>query len=157
MKQLLKCGTITALMGMSTCAGAFAADRTVLHNQEVATSPFASSVIIPEGYDTVYISGVPGQGGDTAAQTAMVLGRLKAQLTTLGLTFADVVQAHVFLVGDPNTGGKMDFAGMNSEWFKEFGTTTQPNKPARATVQAAGLAGEGALVEIEMTAVKKRK
>ena len=37
---------------------------------------------------------------------------------------------------------------------KHFGTATQPNKPARSTVQV-GLATPGALVEIELVAVKK--
>jgi len=60
-------------------------------------------------------------------------------------------------VGDPNKDGKMDFAGMNSAWFKEFGTAEQPNKPARAAFQVSALAGQTALVEIEMTAVKKAK
>ena len=68
----------------------------------------------------------------------------------MGLTFGDVVQAHVFLAGDPAKGGKMDFAGMNSSWFKEFGTAAQPNKPARAAFQVAALAGRDALVEIEI-------
>ena len=57
--------------------------------------------------------------------------------------------------GDANKGGKMDFAGMNSSWFKEFGTAEQPNKPARAAFQVAALAGADNLVEIEFIAVKK--
>jgi enamine deaminase RidA (YjgF/YER057c/UK114 family) len=73
------------------------------------------------------------------------------------LTLGDVVQAHVFLVGDPAKGGKMDFAGMNSAWFKEFGTAAQPNKPARAAFQVAALAGSKDLVEIEFIAVKKSR
>jgi len=44
---------------------------------------------------------------------------------------------------------------MNAEWSKRFGTATQPNKPARSTVQVS-LATPGALVEIEMIAVKKK-
>ena len=73
----------------------------------------------------------------------------------LGLTFGDVVQAHVFLAPDPNKGNKMDFPGMNSSWFKYFGTADQPNKPARAAFQVGALAGNNALVEIEFIAVKK--
>ena len=84
-----------------------------------------------------------------------MLSNLKAQLAKLGLTFGDVVQAHVFLAGDPANGGKMDFAGMNSAWFKEFGTPDQPNKPARAAFQVAAIAGTNTLVEIELIAVKK--
>ena len=60
----------------------------------------------------------------------------------------------VFLVGDPAMAGKMDFAGMMAAYSQFFGTTDQPNKPARTTVQVAGLASPGALVEIEAQAVR---
>jgi len=127
----------------------------VVHNQENSKAPYASSVVVPPGYTTYYISGSPGRSGDTGAQTAATLANLKAQLAKLGLTFGDVVQAHVFLMGDPAKEGKMDFPAMNAEWFKEFGTSTQPNKPARSAFQIAGIAGANTLVEIEFIAVKK--
>jgi 2-iminobutanoate/2-iminopropanoate deaminase len=154
MRKSLKFAAFVALGLGLVATGALAAD--VMHNgQDNARSPFASSVYVPAGYDTYYISGSAGKGADTAAQTAATLDSLKAQLAKLGLTFGDVVQAHVFLVGDANKGGKMDFAGMNSSWFKEFGTADQPNKPARAAFQVAALAGADNLVEIEFIAVKK--
>lgn len=146
--------TLIGILAFCSLAGiALAADIT--HNQENAKAPYASSVIVPPGYATYYISGSPGRGGDTAAQTAATLANLKEQLAKLGLTFGDVVQAHVFLAGDPANGGKMDFPGMNSAWFKEFGTPDQPNKPARAAFQVAALAGNNTLVEIEFIAAKK--
>jgi len=154
MRKSLKFAAFAALGLGLVATGALAAD--VMHNgQENPKAPFASSVYVPAGYDTYYISGSAGKGADTAAQTAATLDSLKAQLAKLGLTFGDVVQAHVFLVGDANKGGKMDFAGMNSSWFKEFGTAEQPNKPARAAFQVAALAGADNLVEIEFIAVKK--
>jgi len=154
MRKSLKFAAFAALGLGLVATGALAAD--VMHNgQDNARSPFASSVYVPAGYDTYYISGSAGKGADTAAQTAATLDSLKVQLAKLGLTFGDVVQAHVFLVGDANKGGKMDFAGMNSSWFKEFGTADQPNKPARAAFQVAALAGADNLVEIEFIAVKK--
>jgi 2-iminobutanoate/2-iminopropanoate deaminase len=154
MRKSLKFAAFAALGLGLVATGALAAD--VMHNgQDNPRSPFASSVYVPAGYDTYYISGSAGKGADTAAQTAATLDSLKAQLAKLGLTFGDVVQAHVFLVGDANKGGKMDFAGMNSSWFKEFGTADQPNKPARAAFQVAALAGADNLVEIEFIAVKK--
>jgi len=153
MRKSLKFAAFAALGLGLVATGALAAD--VMHNQENARAPFASSVYVPAGYDTYYVSGSAGKGADTAAQTAATLDSLKAQLAKLGLTMGDVVQAHVFLVGDANKGGKMDFAGMNSSWFKEFGTAEQPNKPARAAFQVAALAGADNLVEIEFIAVKK--
>jgi len=119
-------------------------------------SPIAQAVTVPPGYTTYYISGTPGSQGNTNAQTIASLGKIKETLTALGLTFGDVVKATVFLVGDPAKNGDIDFAGMNQAWSSEFGTAMQPNKPARSTIKAAGLAGPGALVEIEMVAVKKK-
>ena len=152
MNKFVKFGFLACLGAGLFASGANAAD--VVHNQENAKSPIASSTMVPPGYNTFYISGTTGKGADTAEQTAATLAGLKAQMAKLGLTFGDIVQAHVFLVADPKI-GKMDFAGMNSSWMKEFGTAEQPNKPARVTVQVAGLAGGDALVEIEFTAVKK--
>ena len=69
---------------------------------------------------------------------------------------SDVVMMHVYLVADPAS-GKMDFAGMNAGFMQFFGTAAQPNKPARTTVQVAGLVGAGALVEIDAVAAKPAK
>lgn len=132
-------------------------------------SPIADAVAVPlPGYTMYFISGTPAgpakpdlprdnpdRMGDTPTQTDSSLDRLGEILARLGLGFGDVVQAHVFLVGDPAKGGEIDFAGMNREWSKKFGTTQQPNKPARSTIKVAGLATQGALVEIEFIAVKK--
>jgi enamine deaminase RidA (YjgF/YER057c/UK114 family) len=132
-------------------------------------SPIAEAVAVPlPGYTLYFISGTPAapakpdlpkdnpaRMGDTSTQTDSSLDRLGKTLTELGLGFGDVVQAHVFLAGDPAKGGDIDFAGMNREWSKKFGTPGQPNKPARSTVKIAGLATPGGLVEIEFIAVKK--
>ncbi len=151
MLKSVKYGAIAALGLGLFVSGAIAAD--VMHNQENAKAPFASSVMVPAGYDTYYISGAAGRGANTEEQAAATLEELKGQLAKLGLTFGDVVQAHVFLAPDPAT-GKMDFAGMNKSWFKYFGTPDQPNKPARAAFQVGALAGP-TMVEIEFIAVKK--
>jgi enamine deaminase RidA (YjgF/YER057c/UK114 family) len=52
----------------------------------------------------------------------------------------DVVMMHVYMVGDPTNGGKLDFAAMNAASSQFFGKKDQPNKPARSTVQVAALA-----------------
>ena len=49
----------------------------------------------------------------------------------------------------PGIDPKVDYA-----FKKVFGTADQPNRPSRVTVQIAGLALPGALVEIELTAAK---
>ena len=50
---------------------------------------------------------------------------------------------------------KADFAAMNKVWGNEFGTTVQPNKPARATDFVQALVTPGVLLEIEFIAVRK--
>jgi enamine deaminase RidA (YjgF/YER057c/UK114 family) len=117
-------------------------------------APIVSAVTVPAGYKTYYISGIPARWGDTTQQADDVLNKLEAVLKQLGLNFGDVVKATVFLVADPANGGKINFPAMNAEWSKRFGTATQPNKPARSTVQV-GLATPGPLIEIELVAVKK--
>ena len=127
---------------------------------------FASSIWAG---DTLYVSGMlptpaapadapagtrPAISGDTKAQTLSALTGIQKTLREQGLDMGDVVQMRVYLVGDPALGGKMDFAGMNAAYSQFFGSSAQPNRPVRATVQVAALAVPAALVEIEVVAVR---
>lgn len=131
--------------------------------------PIAAAVEVPAGSTLVYVSGQvppvadpkapPGSlaaFGNTETQTIGVIRRIDEVLKAQGLGLGDVVMMRVFLVGDPALGGKMDFAGMMKGYSQFFGTPAQPNKPARSTVQVAGLVASGFLVEIEVTAVRAR-
>ena len=131
------------------------------------TSPIATSVKVPAGYDTVYVSGLvpavaddkapPGSAavyGDTKTQAASVFSKLSDALKAQGMSLADVVMMRVYLAGDPANGGKMDFKGMMAAYTQFFGTADQPNKPARVTVQVASLVGPGMLCEIEVQAAR---
>jgi len=154
-RNLTFCGSVLTLTLLATTCCAQAEDVVRLGGGN-PKSPIAQAVTVPEGYKTYYISGTPGgPSGDTHAQTVSSLAKIKDTLTALGLTFGDVVKATVFLVGDPAKDGEIDFPAMNQAWSEQFGTPQQPNKPARSTIKVAGLAGKGALVEIEMIAVKK--
>jgi len=162
-----------AYLGMALALCAFAASAGAQPVTRLASpnpgAVIASAVTVPPGYTTYYISGTPAgpkdpnapagspaRWGDTTQQTDDSLNKLEAILKQLGLTFGDVVKATVFMAGDPAKGGDIDFPAMNKEWGKRFGTPEQPNKPARSTIKI-GLATPGALVEIEMIAVKKVK
>jgi enamine deaminase RidA (YjgF/YER057c/UK114 family) len=92
----------------------------------------------------------------TTAQSESVFRKIEGILKEQGLGMRDVVMMHVYLVGDPAMGNRMDFAGMMAAYTKFFGTAEQPNKPARSTIQVAGLAAAGALVEIEVIAVRPK-
>ncbi len=99
--------------------------------------------------------GVAAEYGDTKTQAASVFAKIQAALKEQGLDMKDVVKMTVFLGPDPKT-GKLDFAGMQSEYVKYFGTKEQPNKPARSAFQVAALAAPWALLEIEVIAVKSK-
>ena len=92
--------------------------------------------------------------GDTEAQTRSVLGKIETALKGQGLGLGDVVMMRVFLVAPPGQKA-MDFAGMMRGYRAFFGTAAQPLKPARSTMQVAGLVDPGWLVEIEVTAARK--
>ena len=82
-------------------------------------------------------------GTTTAQQTEQVLKNLEAVLTAAGTNLGNVVKTTVYLAD------MADFAQMNEVYAKHFGT----HKPARSTVQAAGLP-KAARVEIDVIAVK---
>lgn len=79
---------------------------------------------------------------DVAEQTEQVLKNLSAVLEAAGSSLNNVVKTTVFLAD------MGDFTAMNEVYAKYF----SENKPARATVQAAGLP-RGARVEIDCIAV----
>ena len=82
-------------------------------------------------------------GRTTAEQTEQVFANLKAVLAAAGTALGNVVKTTVYLAD------MADFGQMNEVYAKHFGS----HKPARSTVQAAGLP-KGARVEIDIIAVK---
>lgn len=79
--------------------------------------------------------------GDVSAQTDRVMKNLAAVLQAAGSSLHHVIKTTVFLAD------MADFAAMNDVYGRHFGE----HKPARSTVQAAGLP-RGARVEIEVIA-----
>lgn len=153
-----------ALFAAALLSGAAGAQVTVRHVQ-TEKSPIAQGVWAG---DTYYLSGqladpvTPADAAkgtaavyptDTKAQAASVFAKIQKALQDQGLDMKDVVKMTVFLGPDPKT-GKLDFAGMQSEYVKYFGIPAQPNKPARSAFQVAALAAPWALLEIEVIAVK---
>jgi 2-iminobutanoate/2-iminopropanoate deaminase len=80
-------------------------------------------------------------GGDISAQTERVMHNLKAILDAAGASLQTVVKTTVFL------SDMQEFSAMNEVYSRHFGG----HKPARSTVQAAGLP-RGVKVEIEAIA-----
>lgn len=129
-----------------------------------STFPIAQAVEVTSDTVLIYHSGTtPGAAnpdeergsrayyGDTETQALSVFSRMEASFEKLGVGFGDVIKMTVFLVGDPEMDGRMDFGGFMNAYRLYFGTEEQPNKPARSAFQIAGLAGgPGMLVEIEV-------
>jgi len=96
----------------------------------------------------IYVSGLLGNSaenaGNMAAQTKVILEKLKKVLEGAGFTAADVVDSLVYVTD------LSKFAEMNTEYRAFF----QKDFPARATV-GVGLVAQGAVVEIMVTAVKQ--
>ena len=151
------------LLAAAACTAAVTEAQEV-QRRGAPDSPISASVELPWASRLVYVSGtVPDpadagapQGsvqrfGDTATQTRSVLRKIEAQLRTHDLGLRDVVMMRVFLVAPPGQ-ARMDFAGMMAAYPEFFGTEAQPMRPARSTMQVAGLVDPGWLVEIEVTA-----
>lgn len=115
-------------------------------NAPEAIGPYSQATVV-DGW--VYCSGqIPLDPttmalieGDVAAQTEQVFQNLKAVLEAAGASLERVVKTTVFLAD------MADFQAMNQVYAAHFGD----HRPARATVQAAGLP-KNVDVEIECVA-----
>jgi 2-iminobutanoate/2-iminopropanoate deaminase len=151
-----------AALAFALCApagGALAQDGPKIERTVASpTAVISSNVSLPPGSRIVFISGTtpspldpadPVNLGDTRQQTLSVLTTIQAQLQALGMDMGDMVKMTVFLVGVPENGGRMDSAAMNEVFRTFFGTTEQPNRPTRSTIQVAALGRPTMYVEIE--------
>jgi enamine deaminase RidA (YjgF/YER057c/UK114 family) len=134
--------------------------------REQSGMSIASSIAVPEGAELLFIGGtladatnteaVPGSRarfGDMAAQAHSVLGKIEAELAASGYAMGDIVKMEVYLVPDPDKGGAVDMLGLMSAYLAYFGKG--PGRlPTRTTVQVAGLAVPGALVQIAVIAAR---
>lgn len=158
---------LSALLAVCVLAAPDAGAQTVRRIQP----PTAAIATAVWHGDTLYVSGqVPDPvtpadatkgtpavyAKDTRSQAESVFRKIEAILKAQGLGLQDVVMMHVYLVGDAAAGNKMDFAGMMAAYTQFFGTTAQPNKPSRTTVQVASLVAAGAMVEIDVVAARSK-
>ena len=113
-----------------------------------AIGPYSQAITTDELVYTAGQVALDPKSGDlvgttTAQQTEQVFTNLEAVLAAAGTSLGNVVKTTVYLAD------MADFAQMNEVYAKHFGT----HKPARSTVQAAGLP-KNARVEIDVIAVK---
>ena len=81
-------------------------------------------------------------GADAEAQTEQCLKNVEAILKAAGTDLQHVLRCGVFLID------MKDFPKMNAVYSRMFGD----HRPARTTIQAAALPGEGLRVEIDAIA-----
>ena len=81
-------------------------------------------------------------GADVERQTEQCLENVRAILRAAGSDLPHVIRCGVFLLD------MREFSKMNAVYERMFGA----HRPARTTIQAAGLPGDGLLVEIDCIA-----
>ncbi|MGQ3850578.1 RidA family protein [Pseudomonas capsici] len=126
---------------------------------QTVTVPASASLIfvsgtLPDIADPQAPAGTPAAFGNTETQTVSVFNKIRNILRQQDLDLGDIVQLRVFLVGAEETGGKLDFAGLQAGYTQFFGTAEQPKKPARTALQVVALPLPGALVEVEAIAAR---
>jgi len=148
MKNLCPCVMrpllLSALAISAALGSALAQNRAIGFKQGM---PFSEGVVAG---NTLYVAGQQGPdahgkvtGTDIAVQTANAIAAIKKIVEEAGFQMTDIVSVTVY-VTDVNEVAKMN------EIYKKL----MPDpKPARATVQVAGLIG-GAKIEISAIAVK---
>lgn len=109
--------------------------------------PYSAGVIFER---LIFVSGqgatdpATGQlaGADVEHQTEQCLRNVRAILEAAGSDLSHVIRCGVFLLD------MGEFSRMNAVYERMFGS----HRPARTTIQAAGLPGEGLRVEIDCVA-----
>ena len=110
--------------------------------------PYSPAVVVG---NLVFVSGQAGRdpatnqiAPDVEAQTEQTLRNIATILEGAGSSLSQVVRCGVFLVDIK------EFSKMNAVYARVFGD----HRPARTTIQAAGLPGEGLRVEIDCIAYR---
>ena len=140
----MKKATLIGLLVLgSACANADVTRHPLPNN---STFPIAQAVEVTADTTLVYHSGtLPSPANPDAEQGSREYwGDTEAQANSV------FDKMTVFLVGDPELDGRMDFGGFMKAYSKHFGTEAQPNKPARSAIQIAALARPDVFVEVEV-------
>lgn len=143
--------------------------KNAAHLVEPWAREFAEAIELPAAAEQIILSGVgpevtdanaPADSveryGDTQTQTRSVLRQIKEILARRGFQMGDIVNMQALIVGDPRNEGEADFRGFSSAYNQFFGTTDQPNVPARTRAQVIRLVPPGWLVEVTVTAARRR-
>jgi 2-iminobutanoate/2-iminopropanoate deaminase len=143
-KATQRCVWSVVMLALCSSGGAFAQNKAIDFKQGM---PFSSGYVAG---NTLYVAGQEGptngklEGTDITAQTTNAIGAIEKIVKKAGFQMTDIVSVTVYIAD------LKDVPAMN-EVYKKL----MPDpKPARATVQVAGLIG-GAKIEISAIAVKQ--
>ncbi|MDT8414087.1 MAG: RidA family protein [Flavobacteriaceae bacterium] len=135
---------LLGLVGVNSCEETPKAEFIKSQHPKRQNTPFSAAV---RSGNLLFLSGQIGRNHDTgilpegiAAQTRQAIQNIEAVLKHNNSSLDKVIKCTVIL-SDIN-----DFEAFNAEYVKYF-----PNKPARTTFAASGLAGQ-ALIEIDVIA-----
>ena len=134
---------IAGLMAGLSTTGAFAQNKAIDFKPGM---PFSGGVVAG---NTLYVAGQQGRdaegklSGDIAQETRSTIAAIKKVVDEAGFKMTDLVNVTVFVTS-------LDDVAKMNEVYKSL---IPDPKPARATVQVAGLIG-GAKIEISAIAVK---
>ncbi len=144
MKTTRTCTWTAVLLALCVSGSALAQNKAIGFKEGM---PFSNGYVAG---NTLYVAGQEGpekgklEGIDITVQTANAIGAIERIVKEAGFKMTDIVSVTVYIT-DLNDVPKMN------EVYKKL----MPNpKPARATVQVAGLIG-GAKIEISAIAVKQ--
>lgn len=150
--RVLALGTAVLAGAISPAAGAQGiprdtiidrGDRSIYHEYPAGEREWGYAQAIVVG-NTIYVSGAVAAGPTMEAQVAAIYARLSRTLTRHGFTLRDVVKETVYTRDMPA------LAAANAVRKRAYGDHT----PAATWVEITRLLSEGAMVEIEVTAVR---
>lgn len=146
---------VAAVLSCTMLTSLVSAAEITRHNEG---NYFYTSITIPPGAETMYLSGSgarpldDGSWGDMQQQTVNTFERFKQTLESQGWSMSDIVQVRAFAVAGED--GALDFAGFNAGYSQFFGTSDNPEKPVRSFVEIKDLVVDGWLIEIEIRAAR---
>ena len=140
---------VSALITIPAWNASLAQEHKAINLSSAKGLPFSDAIVAG---DTAYVAGQEGTddtgklaAGGIASETKAALENIQKVLKAAGFEIKDVVSVTVYLADIH------DFAEMN----KVYKTYLPDPKPARATIQAAGLVND-ARIEISAIAVKQK-
>jgi len=153
-KQIIVILSVTFMMVASIRHSAIAQERGIMQKQ-IKTTTAAANAPFSQGIEVngfVFLSGTLGvdgatgmfAGNDVVSQLTQIVANITEILREAGCTINDVVKATVLLTD------MKDYAAMNEAYLNLF----RPPYPARTCVEVSALPREGALIEVEVIAVK---